>query len=224
MPKATEDQKKAQEDAVERLSNTRAYVGVMQSDATSMTWGQFLKFKGQTIQESDCAEAKGYYAQFTLGGVVFHSSWFTKEVFERSNFQIEGPRKISEKDTDAFILGETVDTIGNRHAMLTMDTLSGFELADTCSCASPETYSENEQADCIRTRLRDQLTRHLGFVLQWARNGLKGTQEEGPSYPLRPTLRQGFDPEDQSTWRSGDEKMLEEWEKDQKKQENKDVE
>jgi hypothetical protein len=53
-------------------------------------------------------------------------------------------------------------------------TVTGYEMVDSASCVDPKNYSEEIGQKICRKRTADKVWGLLGFVLQWARNGIKG--------------------------------------------------
>lgn len=57
--------------------------------------------------------------------------------------------------------------IGNAH------TLTGFDTVRHSSCVDPKNYSEELGKQYAMEEVVNDLWAHLGFVLQWAKYGLK---------------------------------------------------
>lgn len=54
-----------------------------------------------------------------------------------------------------------------------MGCLTGFEATVSSSCVKPENYDINIGKKYAIEKAKDQIWSGLGFVLQWAINGLK---------------------------------------------------
>ena len=61
--------------------------------------------------------------------------------------------------------------IGNAHTTLTC--LTGFEVHGQAACVKPENFDLNVGANYARIKAEDKIWEGLGFVLQWAKYGLK---------------------------------------------------
>jgi len=48
----------------------------------------------------------------------------------------------------------------------------GFDMIGTSPCVDPANYDQSIGDEYARKKIVDQLWGHLGFVLQWAKNGL----------------------------------------------------
>lgn len=61
--------------------------------------------------------------------------------------------------------GETTNT--------TLTCLTGFEVHGQAACAKPENFDLNVGANYAQIKAEDKIWEGLGFVLQWAKYGLK---------------------------------------------------
>lgn len=117
---------------------------------------------------------KGYLVKYPDGYV----SWCPKAVFERQGFPLDNGTKITEEDIVAFVnLGyNAVSTIkargGKPVTVMEREYPTGFTAFDTSACVDPNNYSEKIGADTCSKRLNSILWSHLGFMLQWAINGI----------------------------------------------------
>ena len=74
--------------------------------------------------------------------------------------------KLQQFDEDKLVLVEKT-TIG------VLTCLTGFEATVSSSCVKPENYDINIGKKYAIEKAKDQIWSGLGFVLQWAINGLK---------------------------------------------------
>lgn len=55
----------------------------------------------------------------------------------------------------------------------TLTCLTGFEVHGQAACVKPENFDLNVGANYARIKAEDKIWEGLGFVLQWAKYGLK---------------------------------------------------
>ena len=77
---------------------------------------------------------------------------------------------IEQWDGDTFGIGEVNDYSSN---IGVLTCLTGFEATVSSSCVKPENYDINIGKKYAIEKAKDQIWSGLGFVLQWAINGLK---------------------------------------------------
>lgn len=64
--------------------------------------------------------------------------------------------------------------IGNAHPDdTTLTCLTGFEVHGQAACVKPENFDLNVGSNYARIKAEDKIWEGLGFVLQWAKYGLK---------------------------------------------------
>lgn len=119
-------------------------------------------------QEKDGKE--GYAVKYEDGYI----SWSPKDVFERSYFHVANEGRISQEDVDAFIGGVTDQKLDAKTTHVRAELLTGFVQHEVSSCVRPENYDHAIGVSCAKKRIEDRVWAMLGFVLQWAENGLKG--------------------------------------------------
>lgn len=77
--------------------------------------------------------------------------------------------------------GITQEFLGNDVGCISIDekttlvkakALSGFKFYETSSCVDPNNYNEEIGRNICTDRIIDKIWDHLGFVLQWAKDGL----------------------------------------------------
>lgn len=67
-----------------------------------------------------------------------------------------------------------LNRVDDRFVIITTTTiLTGFEATVSSSCVKPENYDINIGKKYAIEKVKDQIWAGLGFVLQWAINGLK---------------------------------------------------
>lgn len=100
-------------------------------------------------------------------------SFSPKDVFEKAYYQILDPTKISEGDVLNFIKESYSLRLGEKTTVVCDTTLTGFDTVGIAACVNPSTYNHDIGCGVARRDIKDKIWGHLGFVLQWAINGLK---------------------------------------------------
>ena len=146
------------------------FIGVKMVEAVHMTAGEAIN-KGYRIGNS-IPDAKGYEVNYPDG----YSSWCPADVFEASYFglsEFNDGTKILKEDVEAFIGNVDVMTVGDKTTVVNAHTLTGFDMVRHSSCVDPKNYSEELGKEYAMEEVVNNLWGHLGFVLQWAKCGLK---------------------------------------------------
>jgi len=109
-----------------------------------------------------------------------YTSWSPKDVFEAAYFPmgtlesgVENNSKITEEMVNAFMQEPTATNISEKSTLVKVTPLTGFEQYEVSSCVDPANYDFEIGKACAARRIKDQICGHLGFVLQWAKFGLK---------------------------------------------------
>ena len=143
------------------------FIGVKMVDAVPMTAGQ-AHDNGYRIGNHSFEEA-GYEVTYNDN----YKSWSPKNVFESTYFEIKADDKLSPEDINNFIKSESCTTVGRKTTVGVLTCLTGFEATVSSSCVKPENYDINIGKQYAIEKAKDQIWAGLGFVLQWAINGLK---------------------------------------------------
>lgn len=77
------------------------------------------------------------------------------------------------EDVEKFITNVEVMTMGEKTTVVNAHTLTGFDTVRHSSCVDPKNYSEELGKQYAMEEVINSLWGHLGFVLQWAKDGLK---------------------------------------------------
>lgn len=135
---------------------TKMYLGVK----LIMAWPQ----AGKDGQE-------GYAVKYSDG----YTSWSPKVEFERAYFPLQSTdgNKISQADVDAFLVAPEVSQLDPKTTLVKQDTITGFVQYEVSSCVDPANYDHELGTILCVERIKDRLWPFLGFVLQWAKDGLK---------------------------------------------------
>lgn len=148
------------------------YIGVKSIEAKPMTFGEYNTKRCWPIPAHLDPQRPGYMVRYTDG----YESWSPKEAFEAVYFPIAVPNKLVPSDIDNF-LGDNMDAlkVGDKSVLVSVKYPSGFVDHEVSSCVDPANYDEEIGKGVAISRIKDRLWGHLGFVLQWARYGLKQT-------------------------------------------------
>lgn len=119
----------------------------------------------------------GYEVTYSDG----YKSWTPKKVADVVYFPLSPENdgtKILKEDVEKFITDADVATISDKIIVIDAHTLTGFDVAKHYSCNDPKNYSKERNIQYIMDEIVNDIWEHLGFVLQWAKNGLKGHKQE----------------------------------------------
>ena len=158
------------------------FIGVKMVEAAPMTAGEAIN-KGYRIGNS-IPDAKGYEVTYPDG----YKSWCPADVFEANNFKLSDTNdgtKILKEDVEAFIDDVDIMTVGDKTTVINAHTLTGFDMVRHSSCVDPQNYDEELGAKYAMEEVINNLWGHLGFVLQWAKYGLKRKKEVLPAHIQR---------------------------------------
>lgn len=120
------------------------------------------------VQHDDVVD-EGYEVEYPDG----YKSFSSKDVFEKAYYQILNPTKISEGDVLGFMKQGYSLRLGEKTTVVLDTTITGFDTIGTSACVNPNNYDHAIGEGIARRDIKDKIWGHLGFVLQWAINGLK---------------------------------------------------
>lgn len=120
------------------------------------------------VQHDDVVD-EGYEVEYPDG----YKSFSPKYVFEKAYYMILSPNKIQEGDVLNFIKEGYSLRLGEKTTVVCDTTLTGFDTVGIAACVDPSTYDHDMGCGVARRDIKDKIWGHLGFVLQWAINGLK---------------------------------------------------
>lgn len=153
-------------------------IGVKLVELVPMT-AQEAKDKGYKISNHD-NEYPGYEVTYQGG----YKSWTPKEVADNAYFPLTNGEMITKEDIDNMHCLGTVKKVGTKTTLVMDTTLTGFDLTATSACVKPERYDSEIGAEIARKDIIDELWGHMGFVLQWARNGINFFKKEEKVIPF----------------------------------------
>lgn len=98
-----------------------------------------------------------------------------QQFFEKAYYKLEDPAGdvLKENDIKRFIKGIENVKVGTKTTNTTLTCLTGFEVHGQAACVKPENFDLNVGANYARIKAEDKIWEGLGFVLQWAKYGLK---------------------------------------------------
>lgn len=102
-----------------------------------------------------------------------YKSFSPKDVFEKAYYMILSPNKIQEGDVLDFIKKGYSLRLGEKTTVVCDTTLTGFDTVGIAACVDPQIYDHDMGCGVARRDIKEKIWGHLGFVLQWAINGLK---------------------------------------------------
>lgn len=145
-------------------------IGIKMIDLQPMT-AREANDKGHRIGEHSF-ETEGYEVTYGDG----YKSWCPKEVADAAYFRLSPENdgtKVLKEDVENFVTNVEVMTVGEKTTVVNAHTLTGFDMVRHSSCVDPKNYNEELGKQYALEVVTDDLWGHLGFVLQWAKFGLK---------------------------------------------------
>lgn len=144
-------------------------IGIKMVDLQPMT-AREANDKGYRIGEHSF-KTDGYEVTYPDG----YKSWSPKEVADAAYFPIddENGQMIKSTDIERFIAAEDAEKLGTKTTIVSIRTLTGFESHGLSSCVDPSRYDMNIGKQFAKEKAIDAIWAGLGFVLQWAKFGLK---------------------------------------------------
>lgn len=127
---------------------------------------------GCIFQEPDDGIRDGYLVTSSNG----ESCWYSKAIFLEEFYELSHENdgtKILKEDVEHFITDVDTITVGEKTTVVNAHTLTGFDTVKHSSCVDPKNYNEELGKKYAMEEVINSLWSHLGFVLQWAKFGLK---------------------------------------------------
>lgn len=147
-------------------------IGVKMVDLVEMTAAEAIR-KGYRVNNkvNTPPETVGYEVTYPDG----YKSWCPKEVADKAYFKLDEANdgtKILEQDVDNFMASHKTTTIGPKTTVVLGTTVTGFDMVNASACVDPKNYSEELGEKYALETIKSNLWSYLGFVLQWAKNGI----------------------------------------------------
>lgn len=128
--------------------------------------------KGYRTEVNISDNAEGYEITYPDG----YKSWCPKCIVDNAYFILSDNNdgtKILKEDVENFITDVDVMTVGDKTTVINAHTLTGFDMVRHSSCVDPKNYSQELGKQYALEEVINNLWSYLGFVLQWAKYGLK---------------------------------------------------
>ena len=148
-------------------------IGIKMIELTAMTAAEALA-KGYNVNDKS-GDAPGYEVTYNDG----YKSWSPKEIADAAYFILDEKNdgsKILKEDVEKFITNVGVGKVGDKTTIVNAHTLTGFDIVKHSSCVDPKNYSEELGKKYAMEEVGKTLWSYLGFVLQWAKYGIKGNK------------------------------------------------
>lgn len=132
----------------------------------------YIGVKQVTAWEEVKDGKEGYAVKYEDGYI----SWSPKETFEKYYLPMghgADPSKINSQMVDNFFKNVNIAKLGEKTLAYQATLVNGFELLESASCVDKANFSESIGSDICKSRASSKVWELLGFVLQWARNGIK---------------------------------------------------
>jgi hypothetical protein len=163
--------KKRDDTSNDGASMMKHYLGVIALQAKPMTRGEYNEYRGWSIPKDENPVDPGYLVKYSDS----YEAWSPKTFFESAYFEMgEDPTTITPGMVDHFI-GDNlqVSQLDEKTTLLSAKTITGFRQYETSSCVDPDNYDENIGREICLERVKNTVWLCLGFMLQWAKNGLR---------------------------------------------------
>lgn len=147
-------------------------IGVKIVDLVEMTAAEAIR-KGYRVNNkvNTPPETIGYEIIYPDG----YKSWCPKDVADKVYFKLDEDNdgtKIFEQDVHNFIDCIEGDKIGTKTSLVHATTITGFEYVETSSCVDEKNFNQTLGYQYAKEKVVSKVWDALGFVLQWAKNGI----------------------------------------------------
>jgi hypothetical protein len=147
------------------------YIAVKEVKAKPMTNNEFQVHKHGFVDMFTDSEAPGYLVEYPDG----YQSWSPKEAFELSHLELDDPTKITQDTLNRFMENAVHESqqLDEKTTMVKIIPSTGFVQYEVSSCVDPKNYDHEMGVDIATGKIMNRFWPMLGFVLQWAKNGLR---------------------------------------------------
>lgn len=122
----------------------------------------------------DGVKHEGYAVKYPDG----YESWSPKKQFESAYLQLDGDGStVTPRMLEDFIANVSVQRIDPKTSVVCAQMTTGFMQYATSSCVDPKNYDEKIGKEIGMREIKSKLWFALGFVLQWAKNGITSNKE-----------------------------------------------
>lgn len=123
----------------------------------------------------------GYHLVWHYGTPRELHGWMEKEEFESGYLPMGADGGNGTRVTPQMVVAmmglappPMVEKVGRQTAMVQARLLTGFEITEVSACVDPANFDLDRGSDLAKDKIAAKVWHLLGFVLGWARNGLKG--------------------------------------------------
>ena len=150
-------------------------IGVQLVEYVEMNIDEFCAKYGRNITSSEKA---GYCVKSDDNNMNY--KWYPKSQFELKYFAIANGESNRITDEDALNFADlmTHDRLDDKTSIVKPESLTGFTFYEVSQCVDPKNYDHDLGLSIATKKILKKITGHLGFVLQWARFGLKKTTDD----------------------------------------------
>lgn len=144
-------------------------IGIKIVDLQPMCAGE-AQYRGYKTNDKE-GNDKGYEVTYPDG----YKSWCPKDIADNAYFKLDEKNdgtSITMDDVTRFVPSYKATTLGEKTTVLHAKTITGFELVESSACVDPKNYSQNLGEEYAMEKVHSKIWDYLGFVLQWAKNGL----------------------------------------------------
>ena len=156
------------------------FIGVKMVEAVPMTAGEAANkgYRTPVAEKPTDLNLEGYEVTYPDG----YKSWCPKDVFESSYYPIQDSNGeiISKEDVENFIFTTDSIKVGRKTTNTAIICRTGFEVHGQASCVNVDNYNLSIGEQIAKPKAMDAIWGHLGFVLQWAKYGLKPASKIPP--------------------------------------------
>lgn len=144
-------------------------IGIKMVELIAMCAGE-AQYRGYKTNGKEGNDS-GYEVTYPDG----YKSWCPKDVADKAYFKLNENNdgsKIDEIDVDNFLKSHITSTLGPKTTVVIATTVTGFDMVNSSACVDPKNYSQELGEKYALETIKSNLWSYLGFVLQWAKNGL----------------------------------------------------
>lgn len=144
-------------------------IGIKMVELIAMCAGE-AQYKGYKTNGRE-GNDEGYEVIYPDG----YKSWCPKDVADKAYFKLNETNdgtKILEQDVHNFIDCIEGDKIGTKTSLVHATTITGFEYVETSSCVDEKNFNYTLGYQYAKEKVISKVWDALGFVLQWAKNGI----------------------------------------------------
>ena len=161
------------------MEDLKTFIGVKMVQAKPMSHYQFLS---EIKKVNNTAAMNELYGPNQEGYLVVYpdgyKSWSPKDTFESAYYGLSCDNVITGNDVANFIDEGKFLQLSDKSAVVTYTGKSGFEYNEISACVDPARFKEEIAMTVTKNSAMDKVWEHLGFVLQWAKNGLKRCESQ----------------------------------------------